>query len=137
MGCIFSFKWLFLLIGLRMAGGKGAILGFLLGFLLDSMISRPTITFRFYTNANQQQWGSNNSAPYTYVNEELTEAYRILGIDENATDEEVRQAYRQLALKYHPDRIASQGEQARQEAERIFQKINHAKEVIFKERGLR
>ena len=120
-----------------MAGGKGAILGFLLGFLLDSMISRPTITFRFYTNANQQQWGSNNSTPYTYVNEELTEAYRILGIDENASDEEVRQAYRQLALKYHPDRIASQGEQARQEAERIFQKINHAKEVIFKERGLR
>lgn len=137
MGCFFSFKWIFLIVGYRVAAWRGAFIGFLFGFLLDSMISRRTITFRFYTNTDQQQWGRGYSNPQPYVNEELYEAYRTLGINENASDEEVRQAYRQLALRYHPDRVSSQGEQARLEAEKKFQAINRAKEIVFKERGLK
>ncbi|MCI5451579.1 J domain-containing protein, partial [bacterium] len=45
--------------------------------------------------------------------------------------------YRRLALRYHPDRVASQGEQERAAAERIFQQIGSAKDVIFKARGLK
>ena len=135
-----KFKWVFLLIGFRLFGGKGALLGFLLGSFIDSMISPPTIRFRVYTNytnANQQQWGSGPSGSYSYYDPKLDEAYRTLGINESASDDEVRQAYRRLALKYHPDRIASQGEEARLAAERFFQQINQAKERIFKARGLK
>lgn len=137
-----KFKWIFLFIGFRVAGGRGAFWGFLLGSLIDSMISPPTIKFRVYTNysnADRQQWGSGagSARPYTYIDPQLDEAYRILEITEAATDDEVRQAYRRMALKYHPDRLASQGEEARQAAEKAFQQINQAKDRIFKARGLK
>jgi len=132
-----KFKWIFLFIGFRLAGGKGAFFGFLLGAFLDSLISPPTIRFRVYTNTNQREWGSGAASPYTYFDSQLEEAYRTLGITESASDDEVRQAYKRMALKYHPDRLASQGEEVRQAAERTFQQINQAKDIIFKARGLK
>ena len=78
------------------------------------------------------------STKYTSeMTEKLNDAYRTLEISENATDDEVRQAYKRMALKYHPDRIASQGEEARKAAERAFQQINQAKDIIYKARGLK
>lgn len=130
-----KFKWVFLFIGFRLAGGKGAFFGFLLGAFIDSLISPPTIRFRYYTN--QQQWSRGPYDSYTYVDTKLNDAYKVLGISETATDDEVRQAYKRLALKYHPDRIASQGEEARLNSERKFQQINQAKDIIFKARGLK
>ena len=135
-----KFKWIFLIIGFRMAGGKGAFIGFLLGAFIDSLISPPTIKFRIYTNysdAGQQQWGRGAANPYAYVDTRLSDAYHTLEINENATDDEVRQAYRRLALKYHPDRLASLGEEARMKGEKRIQLINQAKEIIFKARGIK
>ena len=134
-----KFKWVFLFIGFRLAGGRGAFWGFILGSFIDSLISPPTIRFRIYTNtnANQQQWGRGAADPYIYHDTQLDEAYRTLGVSEAASDDEVRQAYRRMALKYHPDRIASQGEEARLAAEKAFQQINQAKDRIFKARGLK
>ena len=135
-----KFKWVFLFIGFRIAGGKGALVGFLFGALIDSLISPPTIRFRIYTNytnTNHQQWGRGTSDSYSYFDPQLENAYRTLGISESASDDEVRQAYRRLALKYHPDRIATQGEDARLAAEKAFLQINQAKERIFKARGLK
>jgi len=48
----------------------------------------------------------------------------------------VKAAYRQLALKNHPDRVATLGEDVRKAAEKKFQEINAAKETIWKARGL-
>ena len=59
--------------------------------------------------------------------ETLEEAYRVLGLTPDATDEEVRKAYRQMALKYHPDRVQSLGEDVQKQAEETFKKINEAK----------
>lgn len=66
----------------------------------------------------------------------LEEAYKILGVSPNATDDEVKAAYRKLALKHHPDRVATLGEDVRKAAEKKFQEINNAKEKIYKARGL-
>lgn len=66
----------------------------------------------------------------------LEEAYKVLGIKPDATDAEVKAAYRKMALKHHPDRVAALGEDVRKEAERKFKEINAAKEKIYEARGL-
>lgn len=51
--------------------------------------------------------------------------YRILGVPRNATDEEIKAAFRKAALKYHPDRNPGN-----KEAEAKFKEINEAYEVL-------
>ena len=68
---------------------------------------------------------------------DLESAYKVLGITSAATDEEVKVAYRKMALKHHPDRVATLGEDVRKAAEKKFQEINEAKERIYKARGIR
>lgn len=67
----------------------------------------------------------------------LEAAYKLLGIAPTATDEEVRKAYRQMALKCHPDRVQALGDDVRQQAEETFKQINQAKEQIYKARGMK
>ncbi len=50
--------------------------------------------------------------------------YEVLGIARNATDEEIKSAFRKLAFKYHPDRNHED------EAEEKFKEINKAYEVL-------
>ena len=69
--------------------------------------------------------------------ESLDDAYAVLGIRKEATDEEVRKAYRQMAIKHHPDRVATLGEDVKAAATKKFQQINEAKERIFKARGMK
>lgn len=66
----------------------------------------------------------------------LEDAYRVLGLTPEATDDEVRRAYKKMALENHPDRVASLGEDVRRAAEKKFKEINDAKERIYKSRGM-
>lgn len=66
----------------------------------------------------------------------LEAAYKVLEVDPTATDEEIKIAYRKLALKHHPDRVASLGEDIHKAAEEKFRQINEAKDQIYKARGL-
>ena len=62
-------------------------------------------------------------------------AYKVLEVNPDAGDEEIKKAYRLLAMKNHPDKIAYLGEEIRLKAQEKFQKINEAYEAIKKERG--
>lgn len=66
----------------------------------------------------------------------LEAAYRVLGISPSATNEEVKNAYRQMALKHHPDKVSTLGDDVRKAAQKKFQEINNAKDKIYKARGL-
>jgi DnaJ like chaperone protein len=66
----------------------------------------------------------------------LEAAYSALEITQEATDEEIKKAYRRMAVKYHPDKVAYLGEELRIQANEKFQQLNAAYEKIKKARGL-
>lgn len=68
--------------------------------------------------------------------EDTQSAYKILEIDPNASDQEVKKAYRKMANKYHPDKVSHLGEDFQKAANQKFQKVNEAYEKIKKERDL-
>lgn len=61
--------------------------------------------------------------------------YEVLGVEQNATDEEVKKAYRKLAVRYHPDKVASMGEEFQKGAKEKFQRLQEAYDNIKKNRG--
>ncbi len=68
---------------------------------------------------------------------ENTEAsYKILEIEPSATNEEVKKAYRKMAVKYHPDKVSYLGEEFKNTANEKFKKVSEAYDKIKKERGI-
>lgn len=63
--------------------------------------------------------------------------YKVLGIDSKASDDEVKKAYRRMAMKYHPDRVAGMSEELQRNAAEQMKEINEAYEVIKTARGLK
>ena len=64
------------------------------------------------------------------------DAYNILGISRNATDAEVKQAYRNMAKKYHPDKVITDDEAIKKGSEEKFKQVQQAYEQIANERGM-
>jgi DnaJ like chaperone protein len=63
--------------------------------------------------------------------------YKVLGIEASAADDEVKKAYRQMAIKFHPDKVANMGEEFQKGAKEKFQKIQDSYEAIKKSRGFK
>ncbi|GLD54662.1 dnaJ homolog subfamily B member 6, partial [Lates japonicus] len=64
--------------------------------------------------------------PQTHTDRAMVEYYQILGVQKNATQEDIKKAYRKLALKWHPDKNPDNKE----EAEKRFKELSEAYEVL-------
>lgn len=69
--------------------------------------------------------------------ETLADPYAVLGLTSSATNEEIKKAYRRLAMKYHPDRVESMGDEIKRNAEEQFKKINDAYQTICTARDIK
>lgn len=62
--------------------------------------------------------------------------YKILEIEPSASDEDLKKAYRRMAMKYHPDKVSHLGDDFQKAANEKFQMVNKAYENIKKERKI-
>lgn len=67
---------------------------------------------------------------------ETDSSYKILEIEKSASNDEVKKAYRKMAMKYHPDKVSHLGDDFRKSAEEKFKKVNQAYEKIKKEKNI-
>ena len=92
------------------------------------------------TEQSRKSNGSQNES-YDQTTRVITikeqEAYNILGVSENTSDEEIKKAYRALALMYHPDKVSSLGDEAIRQATESMKQINLAWDVVKEARGMR
>ena len=56
--------------------------------------------------------------------------YEVLGVSKNATEQEIKSAYRKLAVRYHPDKQAGKSDAEKKEAEEKFKECSEAYEVL-------
>ncbi len=69
--------------------------------------------------------------------EDTNSAYKVLEIEPEVTDDEVKKAYRKMAAKYHPDKVAHLGEEVIKGAKEKFQQLVAAYETVKKQRGIK
>ena len=56
--------------------------------------------------------------------------YEKLGLEDNACDEEIKKAYKKMAIKYHPDKQGNKSDKEKEEAEKNFKIIAEAYEIL-------
>lgn len=81
--------------------------------------------FGGYQQGGQSQSGYNSYGSNPYF-EDKSKYYSVLGIDREASQEEIKKAYRTKAREYHPDKHAQSSESVKLEAEKKFKEINEA-----------
>lgn len=90
----------------------------------------------------QKQYNNHSNSKHSYynssynTNNDLDNAYAILGVKSSDDNETIKKAYRSLAMANHPDKVQHLGETARKEAEKRFSEIAQAYNKIKKVRNL-
>ena len=90
-------------------------------------------TIAHYLGLNAKDYESLKAMHY----KDTESAFKILEIEPSVTDEEVKKAYRKMAMKYHPDKVRGLGEQHEKSANEKFIKVQEAYEQIKKERNFK
>ena len=113
----------------------------------DEVAQIEEIAYYFHTNkpdydsikAMFTTYGGSRSSyksGYNSSTQHTPDAYTILGITPQATDAEVKKAYREMAKKYHPDRVITDDEAIKKGAEEKFKQVQQAYEQIARQRGI-
>jgi DnaJ like chaperone protein len=77
-----------------------------------------------------------NSIKAMFV-KDINSAFQILEITPDANEDEIKKAYRKMAVKYHPDKVAHLGDDVKKAATEKFQKVQAAYDEIKKQRGIK
>lgn len=108
----------------------------------DEYMSENSGSYDWHNHRSSYDQNTNDNYSYGYERTanktsagELEKAYKTLGVDENATDEEIKTRKNKLLRKWHPDLYAQQGEEAIKKATLNSQKINEAYDIIKEHRG--
>ena len=56
--------------------------------------------------------------------------YKILGVNKDATQEDINKAYKKLCMKWHPDRWVNSSEEDKKNAEEKFKEVNEANSIL-------
>mgnify|MGYP003956673479 CR=1 FL=1 len=88
-----------------------------------------------YMNINSYDFESIKSMIFSKGNGDSETWYKILGVTKNATDADVKKAYRKMAVKYHPDKLIGASEDIKKLAEEKFLAVKEAYEQIMKSRN--
>ncbi|HEX5755593.1 MAG TPA: DnaJ domain-containing protein [Arenimonas sp.] len=76
-------------------------------------------------------------ADWFFARKPKSDPYAVLGVEPQASDHEVEQAYRRLITQYHPDRLQGAADELREQAEQRARELNAAYESIQKQRRAR
>lgn len=100
------------------------------GMVTDSEVSQIYM-ISGYLGISSRDYGSIKAMFY----DSSENAYKILEITKDASDDEVKKAYRKMAKKYHPDKVIHLGKEHQKGAEEKFRQVQKAYEQLQKERG--
>ena len=82
-----------------------------------------------YISIHERHVGYSSNNAFTHSRNQK-DPYKVLGVSSDADDDEVKKAYRKMAMKYHPDRVAGMGEEMQRNAAEQMKEINEAYEKI-------
>jgi len=102
----------------------------------DGTVSTPELELLRHISATLGISRDESESIFAMFDKGIDAAYQVLEIDKNATDEEVKKAYRRLAVKHHPDKVSNLGHDVQKAAEERFKSISEAYEKIKKDRGI-
>lgn len=105
---------------------------------VKSLLSMHTFSYagsQQYQRQDQRQYQYQRSRGRTSTSN-VNQAYKVLEITPQATETEIKKAYRKLAIIYHPDKVASMGESYQKSAKEKFQKVQAAYEQVKEARGM-
>lgn len=84
-----------------------------------------------YLGLNPSDFSSIKAMFYKDVNN----SFKVLGVGADASVDDIKKAYRKLAVKYHPDKVSHLGEEYQKGAKEKFQSVQEAYENIKKQKG--
>ncbi len=99
---------------------------------VDQMEARIIEEISTYMNIDRPDFESVRAMYWRDVDSD----YKILEVNVNAADDEVKKAFRKMAIKYHPDKVIDLGEAAQKNAKEKFQLVQDAYDNIRKKRGM-
>lgn len=107
--------------------------------MLRTIASHLSINSRDYASmyGRHVNQGSYQRSSQSSSNSYQGDPYQVLGLTKDASNDDIKKAYRRLAMKYHPDRVEGLGEDVKRNAEAQFRKINEAYETLKTIRGIK